>query len=147
VVRTSTKNVSYENSKTGIPLYADKKNRYWPSREQKHFLCPEVTMNAINLEHNVPGNFASMLYFKCIEAAYVQQLALTPQGRALLEKLTVIQSRNHSSLWNPKVHYRVHKSPTADLQPDHKHPVHIFPTYLFKIHSNIILQSTPRSSD
>jgi hypothetical protein len=43
-------------------------------------------------------------------------------------------------LRNPKVHHRVHYSPPLV-------PVHNFQPYLPKIHSNIILPPTPRSSE
>ena len=62
-------------------------------------------------------------------------------------------------LWNPKVHYRIHKcSPTvpivSKLDPVHSHLFHIplilyrcpYPDFpLLKIHLNIILPSTPLS--
>jgi hypothetical protein len=43
-------------------------------------------------------------------------------------------------LWNPKVHYLVHKNPPLIPVVRHINSVHTLPTlYLFKIYSNIIL--------
>jgi hypothetical protein len=50
------------------------------------------------------------------------------------------------SLWNPKAHYRVNNSPSLVPVLSHTTPVRPFASYLYKIHFNIILPSTPRSS-
>jgi hypothetical protein len=50
-------------------------------------------------------------------------------------------------LWNPKFHYRVHKSPLLFPILSHMHPMHIFPPCFSKIHFNIIIPSAPRSFD
>jgi hypothetical protein len=65
-----------------------------------------------------------------------------------------IHPRTHSAsqniiclLWNPKVHYLVHKNPPLVPVLTHMHPVHNFPPHFPKIQSNIIFPSTPRSSE
>jgi hypothetical protein len=49
-------------------------------------------------------------------------------------------------LWNPKVHYRIHKKLSLIPILSKKNPAHTFTNYFFKIHFNIIISSAPRSS-
>jgi hypothetical protein len=72
---------------------------------------------------------------------------LTPRCRILFEKLIVTQlfKKYPSFLWNPKVHYRVHTSPSLEPLLSQPNPVRPIDPYLPKVHLNVILSSTPWS--
>jgi hypothetical protein len=74
---------------------------------------------------------------------------VTPWNRVLLEKLTVTQLlKKFPAFYGiPKLHYCVQKNLPLVPILSAMYPTHNFPPYFLKIHSNITLPSTNRSSE
>jgi hypothetical protein len=77
---------------------------------------------------------------------YLLTCLLTP-WRRIFEKLIVTQlvKKYPAFLWNPKVHYRVQKSPLLDPILSQLNSVRPIDPHLSKAHLNVILPHKPRS--
>jgi hypothetical protein len=73
---------------------------------------------------------------------------ITPWCRTLFEKLIVTQLVNNypTFFWNPKAHYSVHTSTPLDPILSQMNPACPTDPYLPKVHLNVIIPPTPRSS-
>jgi hypothetical protein len=62
-----------------------------------------------------------------------------------LEKFIFTQLVKELRLWYSKIHYRINRSLLLGSIVSQSNPAHICTTYFFKIHFNIILNTTPSS--
>jgi hypothetical protein len=129
-------------------LCPEKKNKTKPSKsagfESRHnyflLLLHFLNVKTIKLRVSVRKRRS-----KLVNSKYDH--LLTPWCRILFEKLIVTQlvKKYPAFVWNPKVHYRVHKSPPLDPTLSQAKPVRPIDPYLPKVHLNVILSPTPRS--
>jgi hypothetical protein len=93
--------------------------------------------------HIPPISFSLISYL----LTYLLTYSLTPWCRILFEKLTVTRLvKKYPFLSNPMVHYRLHTSPPLDTTLSQLNPFRPIDPYLPKVHLNVILPPTPRSS-
>jgi hypothetical protein len=84
----------------------------------------------------------------CATNRHICLVLLTPWCRTLFEKLIVTQlfKKFAAFLWHPNLYYRVNKRLPLDPILSQRNPVNTIDSYLPKVHLNVIISPTHRSS-
>jgi hypothetical protein len=114
----------------------------WISRSQKNIKLQKAIWKGFIKNTTGCFNTEQLLLFKMCQAT------LTPWSRVLHKKLRVRTASQEIPriLWKPKAHHCVHNSPPPVPILSPMNPIHIPKPCFPKIHLNVVLPSTPRSS-